>query len=423
MRNTTFFLFFALILGANLLQAADGTTAVLPLVFSQNSVPPGATMKITYNFEAEKAYGIDNSVFVHIMDKDGKRVSQADHLPGISTGSPGWTGKVSYTNDFTVPIDMPEGEYTMVIGLYHKGDADNWVNEPLKAGAGVSHDGNDKTRVIAGKFKVDKKSPLPKADTEKEASLDLKGFKLVFEDDFSKPLDVSPWGPGTRWIAHTPWAGDFGEARFADPGEEKDFPFLIKDGVLRIEARKSEKFVEKDGYKRPWAAGLLASNDPKGNGFAMQYGYFVARMKMPPGPGLWPAFWLASQYDRTKEKAGKTGSIEIDVIEYYGHFPSSYRTALHTWEPAPHKGSGALVTTKENEPSEGFHDYGVLVKKDLITFYFDGIEVWKQPCPKEHDKPLMLLINLAMGSGYSVEHTPNPSFLYVEHIRAYTLPE
>lgn len=399
-------------------------TTVLPAEIPQDRVPPGARLKITYNFDAQKPYLVDNSVFVHIKDENGTTVNQADHTPGIATASPGWIGKISYRTEYTVPVEFAgkpvSGKYTLVIGLYHK-ELDQWVNEPLVAGKGVHYFGESKTACLVGSFIVDKDAPMPKADTENPPTLNLHGFKLEFEEDFSKPLDVSPWGPKTRWIAHTPWAGDFGDARFMDP--EPGFPFIIKDGTLQIEAKKSEDFAKTDQWKRPWASGLLASCDPKGNGFALQYGYFEARMKMPSGPGVWPAFWLASAYDRTNKEAGKDGSIEIDVIEYYGHFPSSYRTALHVWEPKPHQGAGASVTTPENAPSTGFHDYGVLVEKENITFFYDGVEVWKQKTPQVHNKPLMLLVNLALGSGYSIENTPNPSWLYVEHIRAYSLPE
>ena len=405
-------------------EIGEVVTTVLPAEISQDRVPPGGRLKIAWNFEAEKPYRHDNSVFVHIKDEKGKTVNQADHTPAIATGSPGWTGKISYATEYIVPTELdgkePSGTYRLVIGLYHADPEKNWVNESLKAGSGVEFYGDSTTACLVGSFTVDKNAPMPKSDTEKPATLNLDGFRLVFEENFLKPLDVSPWGPDTRWIAHTPWAGDFGDARFMDP--QPEFPFTVEDGVLRIEAKKSDEFATKDPWKRPWAAGLLASCDPEGKGFALQYGYFVARMKMPPGPGVWPAFWLASAYNRRDKDAGKDGSIEIDVVEYYGHFPSSYRTALHVWEPKPHRGAGASVTTRPDEPSTGFHDYGVLVEKDFTTFFFDGIEVWKQSTPKEHKKPLMLLVNLALGSGYSIENTPNPSYLYVEHVRAYSLP-
>ncbi len=400
---------------------AVAQTTVFPAEISPDRVPPGARMKITYHFEAGKPYPVDNSVFVHIRDEKGNMLAQADHSPGIATGSPGWNGKIAYTTEYIVPSEVkgktPNGTYRLVVGLYHADAKKNWINEPITAGPGATQ--QSPTSCIVGSFMVDPDAPMPPADTEKPPTLNRNGMKLVFDEDFSKPLDVSPWGPGTRWIAHTPWAGDYGDARFMDP--QDGFPFTINDGVLRIEAKKSDDFVAKDQYKRPWAAGLLSSCDPKGNGFSLQYGYFEARMKMPPGPGVWPAFWLASAYDRTNKENGKDGSIEIDTVEYYGHFPNSYRIALHVWEPRPHRGFGAGITTKPNEPPTGFHDYGVLVAKDFVTFYFDGVEVAKRPTPNEHTKPLMLLVNLALGSGYSVEKTPNPSVLEVDHVRAYAV--
>jgi beta-glucanase (GH16 family) len=211
--------------------------------------------------------------------------------------------------------------------------------------------------------------------------------------------------------------GDFtgGDAAFADPVQ--GFPFTIENGILRIEARKDE--TQKDRWNRKWAAGLLSSNDPKGNGFSQQYGCFEMRAKLPGGAGVWPAFWLASTYDRTKPGAGEDGSIEIDVIEFYGHSPGAYQSAVHTWKPDPHSALGSTVTTRMNEVSTGFHNYGVMVEPDFITMYFDGVGVWKTPTPPEHNKPLMLLVNLALGSGWPIDRTPDPSCMYVEHVRAY----
>lgn len=252
---------------------------------------------------------------------------------------------------------------------------------------------------------------------ETTPTLNLDGYRMTFSEEFEENLDVSPWGPGTRWIAHTPWHGDFGDARFCDPAE--GFPFTIANGILRIEARKDDAYAKTDRYQRRWQAGLLASNDPTGHGFSQQYGYFECRAKMPKGPGVWPAFWLVSSFDRTKPKAGNDGSIEIDVVEFYGHKPSTYESVVHVWKPGPHRAVSGTVTTRVDEVSNDFHRYGALVEPDFITIYFDGAEVWKTKTPREHNKPLMLLVNLALGSGWPINKTPNPAFLYVDYVRAY----
>src|SRR4051794_12868775 len=93
-------------------------------------------------------------------------------------------------------------------------------------------------------------------------TIDLSPDRLTFDEPFDT-LSVSPSGPGTRWIAHLPWKGTFGDAKFVDP--QPGFPFTIEDGTLRIEMRK--------GADGKWASGLLASVDANGHGFSQQYGY------------------------------------------------------------------------------------------------------------------------------------------------------
>jgi hypothetical protein len=123
-------------------------------------------------------------------------------------------------------------------------------------------------------------------------------------------------GPA-RWTAHTPWNGDFGDARFVDP--DPGGPFKMKDGILSITASK-----DREGR---WTSGLIAAADATGAGTGTRYGYFEARMKMPPGPGTWPAFWLAA----LKPADAVDGNVEIDVIEYYGQFTSAYQAVVHVW--------------------------------------------------------------------------------------------
>jgi beta-glucanase (GH16 family) len=213
-------------------------------------------------------------------------------------------------------------------------------------------------------------------------------------------------GPA-RWTAHTPWNGDFGDARFADP--LPGGPFKVKDGILSITASK-----DKEGH---WISGLIAAADATGNGFGTRYGYFEARMKMPAGPGTWPAFWLAA----LKPAANSDGNVEIDVIEYYGKFTSSYQTAAAVWYKDSKKNKGALDTIHVIDGSlvQDFHSYGVDISPKNIVFFFDNKQVWTQPTPPELDGPMYPLVNLALGSGWPIDQTPNPSTLLVDYVHVY----
>jgi beta-glucanase (GH16 family) len=232
--------------------------------------------------------------------------------------------------------------------------------------------------------------------------LDLRGYRLTFNEPFDR-LDVSPWGPGTRWIAHTPWAGDFGDAQFTDPGPHS--PFSIQDGILSITMRKV------DGK---WTSGLLASIDRDGQGFAQTTGYWEMRAKLPDGNGVWPAFWLS-----TIGKPGQT-SPEIDALEYYGRDSHRYLATAHVWKNGNDiVGKTEPVDVQPGSLSKGYHLYGVKVERDGVFIYLDRHLVTQFEPRAEYLKPKAVLLNLAAGGGWPITGMPDPSVMQIDYVRAY----
>ena len=245
------------------------------------------------------------------------------------------------------------------------------------------------------------------AGAARAADLDLSGYKLVFEENFSN-LSVSSRGPGTRWIAHTPWNGDFGNAEFVDP--QPDFPFIKKDGVFNIEVRQLP-----NGH---WQSGLLCSVDQSGQGFKILYGYVEMRAKLPAGNGMWPAFWLNSIPPRGSQDTG----VEIDVMEQYGRFPRSFNTTINYWpKPGHYKQPSQMYVKKVPEGSlyADYHRYGVAVTPLWLIFYFDGTEYWRSPTPLDYRYPSMILIDLGLGGGWPITRAPSPAFMAIDYVRAY----
>lgn len=246
---------------------------------------------------------------------------------------------------------------------------------------------------------------LPGQPSVAQEPLNIDAYQLTFEESFDS-LDVSAWGEkSSRWIAHTPWNGDFGDARFTDPAP--GFPFTTDQGILKIEARK-----EADGT---WRSGLLSSVNPKGQGFSQQFGYFEARMKLPPGKGVWPAFWLIG-LDRSKYTA------EIDVLEYYGRAPYEFSMGFHIWRQSQggqNSTGGYWKTVEDGILNSEYHTYGVDIQADKTTFYLDRQYLWSFDTPKEFHMPFYPLVNLALGSGWPIDETPNPSILLVDYIHVY----
>jgi hypothetical protein len=243
-------------------------------------------------------------------------------------------------------------------------------------------------------------SARSKADT-----IDLSHYTMTFDEDFAT-LDVSPYGPGTRWIAHTPWNGDFGDAAFDNPGPNG--PFSTSPAGLSITAHQDEN--------GQWHAGLLCSMSASGvgpKGFAQQYGYFEMKAKLPDGPGVWPAFWLVG--------AAKTpASPEIDVLEYYGDFTASYRSTEHIWIKNK---NGLGISQVENVPrgilSSQFNTFGVSIEPDATSYYFNRVKYWTTPTPPEFRQPLAILVNLALGGGWSIKGLKSPQVMQVQYIRVF----
>lgn len=139
------------------------------------------------------------------------------------------------------------------------------------------------------------------------------------------------------------------------------------------------------------------------------------RAKLPKGPGVWPAFWLLG-VPKLKDKS--VTQIEIDVVEQYGAHPNALHTTVHLWGPGgKHTADGKQFSV--TGMTDDFHRYGVLVNADHIVFYFDGVELRRIKTPEEAKVPLYLLVDLALGSGWPIDKTPNPSYLEVDYVRAY----
>jgi beta-glucanase (GH16 family) len=119
---------------------------------------------------------------------------------------------------------------------------------------------------------------------------------------------------------------------------------------------------------------------------------------------------------------GNTGprvNPEIDVIEHYGHWPWRYHYVLHQWgrdgAKSKHDGKRFVVFGTEDD----FHTYGVMIDEREIILYFDGVELHREPTPECVKTPLFPLVNLALGSGWPTDKTPNPSYMFVDYVKVW----
>lgn len=189
-------------------------------------------------------------------------------------------------------------------------------------------------------------------------------------------------------------------------------------GHLLITARK-ETYTGADGITRGYTSARLTSKDK----FQFQYGSAAARIQVPGGQGLWPAFWtLGSNIDTV----GWPVCGEIDVMENIGGEPNVAHATLHA---AGKGGIRWLTGNSATEPSAlsaGYHTYGVVWGPTAVSVSIDGVTYMTASASDitadewwNFSQPNFLLLNLAVGGtwpGAPDTTTPLPATMSVDYV-------
>lgn len=152
------------------------------------------------------------------------------------------------------------------------------------------------------------------------------------------------------------------------------------------------------------------------NTFAQKYGLFEARIKLPAGHGVWPAFWIegANVY-----QVGWPACGEIDIIEPNNRNPNLVQGYAHATK---HVRSEYL--TVSDPITAGFHTYAVQWTPTGITWYFDGHAYGHMNAYKgwPFSQKFFIILDLALGGSYPGlpnASTPFPAKMVVDWIRVY----
>ena len=233
------------------------------------------------------------------------------------------------------------------------------------------------------------------------------GWVLDWSDEFDgNALDH------TKWVEET-GGGGWGnnEQQFYTPRREN---VRVADGRLIIEARKEPYENRSYTSARIKTAGLMER----------RYGRFEARIRIPRGQGIWPAFWMLGA---DIGKAGWPRSGEIDIMENIGKEPGIVHGTLHGPGYSGDKAFGGPSPLKEGAYADDFHVYAVEWEPKEIRWYRDGVmyhkarpELVKGDWVFEH--PFFVLVNLAVGGywpGDPDASTTFPQRMLVDYVRVY----
>ncbi|GAA2336347.1 discoidin domain-containing protein [Dactylosporangium salmoneum] len=230
---------------------------------------------------------------------------------------------------------------------------------------------------------------------------------LVWSDEFNSGTNVDT----SKWTID-PGTGQNGEIQYYSNLANTS----IQNGSLVIEARKET------AGGRDYTSGRINTS----NKFSTEYGRVEARIKVPKGNGLWPAFWMMG----TDFLQGRPWPYngEIDIMEILGKSTTDVYSTLHA--PAYNGGGGYGQKLTTVDLSLDYHVYSVEWDSKHMTFRVDNqvilvadkntVETTRGPWVYDHQ--FYIILNLAVGGDFPGPidaSTPFPARMYVDYVRVY----
>jgi beta-glucanase (GH16 family) len=213
-------------------------------------------------------------------------------------------------------------------------------------------------------------------------------YSVVWEDDFAGAAGTLPDPASWKFDVGTDW----GNAQLEYDTDRAENASLDGSGNLVITARQ-ESF-----NGRAYTSARITTAGKR----EYKYGRFEARMKLPSGRGLWPAFWLLGADIAT---VGWPRTGEIDIMEYRGQEPAIVLGSLHG---PGYSGGNAMTrryTLANGTFDSDFHVFRVDWSPEMIRWYVDDriyheVRKGDQQGDWVFDHPFYIILNVAVGGGF-----------------------
>lgn len=243
--------------------------------------------------------------------------------------------------------------------------------------------------------------------------VDLANYELIFSDEFDGDvIDSSKWSTALQWGPDLVINDE--QQYYIDTQSNGNFgynPFTFDGEALTISAIETPANLNAVANAQPYLSGVLSTAGK----FDMTYGYVEARMDLPEGTGLWPAFWmLSTEFESLKP--------QLFIVEGNGGQPES---VFHNYNYHDEEGnlrSPGQWQVTQDEFAEGFHTFAVSWKAEELLFYVDGIPRYRIVGENVSSQAMYLITNLAVGgvwTGSPDSSTTLPGELKIDYIRAY----
>jgi beta-glucanase (GH16 family) len=288
-------------------------------------------------------------------------------------------------------------------------------------------------------------APRPKARTVQAAQ------HKAPQPTAQQPVAPQPVGP---FAVEPTWQQDFSgmpSGRFTDtawhhdtdpdvPGRNEEAQaytnndprnIFVQDGRLVLAARRAQYSYPNDSEVYQYTSSRIDTRDS----FSFEYGKVVARMKLPRGRGTWPAWWFLSANQVYTNRLHPSDADweqerfymhdgELDGLESYGQTPDMVEGTLYTFNKTYEQ------DTPLPDARSAFHDYGVEVLPDKVTWTIDGkpyYSVQKSSAnpdawPIGGGNKFYMILNLALGGtgGGTIDDSSEAGWrLEIEHLKYY----
>jgi beta-glucanase (GH16 family) len=163
------------------------------------------------------------------------------------------------------------------------------------------------------------------------------------------------------------------------------------------------------------------------NKFAQKYGRVEARLRVPYGQGMWPAFWMLGN---DIDGAGWPACGEIDIMEVIGKEPSTAYGTLHgPWGSRTYSIGGTYTLAGARKFADDFHVFAIEWEAAEVRWYVDGslyktVKSTDIPAGTKwvFDHPFFVILNVAVGGSWPGNPDPTtvfPQKMTVDYVRVY----
>jgi beta-glucanase (GH16 family) len=244
-------------------------------------------------------------------------------------------------------------------------------------------------------------------------------WKLAWSDEFNGVAGAGV--DSTKWVADTGghgWGNQ--ERQYYTRGANAS---LDGSGNLALTAR-----VSTDAARQCWygVCGYTSARLKTKGRFEPTYGRFEARIRVPRGQGIWPAFWMLGA---DIDQVGWPQSGEIDVMENIGREPNIVHGTVHGPGYSGANGIGGAYTLTAAAFADDFHIFAVEWTPGEIRWLIDGAE-YRRLTPGGlpsgaawvFNHPFFMLLNVAVGGAWPGDpdgSTQFPQQMLVDYVRVY----